>query len=264
MSQKKHKRKPKGAHEYTHCEAARVLAQNRKVVAPEKQPETTKATDSERQDEKENPMGFGEAVKRSSFTDWCLSAFTLALAVVAIYQFVVTNSQLDVMRNDERAWLKLEGQPGEVKYTSGQPVSYPIQITNIGKTAAIDVEIKIFTNILDASEPVPLERVTGAKVNSPYPFNDFTTGVIFPDSTIKQTAVRPEKGGGYDVGTAQEMTALQGGKSYLSIYGIVTYADVFKVHHWVRFCEWKYFGTGPTTTKTCSSFNELGDGEPYD
>jgi hypothetical protein len=58
---------------------------------------------------------FKEWVEReSSFTDWCITAFTLALAITGIYQYNVINRQLDAMRKDQRAWVEFQVFPDAI------------------------------------------------------------------------------------------------------------------------------------------------------
>jgi hypothetical protein len=44
---------------------------------------------------------------KGTFTDWSIAIFTVVLGCVAIYQYNAMNGQLSVMRNDQRAWLKV-------------------------------------------------------------------------------------------------------------------------------------------------------------
>jgi uncharacterized repeat protein (TIGR01451 family) len=218
-----------------------------------------------------NPSWWGEvkdwARQESSITDWCIAVFTLVLAGASIYQFVVIGRQLDVMRKDQRAWLKVGAQPDTFgaetahwNITTGQPVTYPLQVINVGKTPARNVVMNIFMDIVDSSQEPPLDRVEGAKAGSPYPFARITAGIVFPNSNFKQLVVRPMKGDGPLVATDSEVSAIRDGKAYLAVYGIITYDDVFKTHHWTRFCEWDGLN-GTFHTERCTKYNNVDDNQ---
>src|ERR1022692_249546 len=110
MSKNKHQNKRHRAQQRTKQQAKQVRLLSVAIPLKE-QPEPAKQPHSEREDEKEHPMGLREAAKRSTVTDWLLSGFTFVLAVVGTYQFVVVNGQLAIMRRDQRPWIK-------IKYTS--------------------------------------------------------------------------------------------------------------------------------------------------
>jgi hypothetical protein len=74
----------------------------------------------------------------SSFTDWCIVVFTLALVVVGIRQFIIMggqlrsmDGQLDVMRKDQRPLVKLTCEDFTTVVNS--PISCNLHITNPGK-----------------------------------------------------------------------------------------------------------------------------------
>jgi len=200
-------------------------------------------------------------VKReSSFTDWCITAFTLALAVTGIYQYTVINRQLDVMRKDERAWvefLPLPDKPGSditsVHLDPGQPMTYPLGIKNTGKTPARNMVTKIYLDIVDASQEPPLERV----VTDTYERGVITAGIVFPDGDIKQPIVRPTENGKPRLTTDSEVNAVREAKAYIAIYGIITYDDVFGVHHWTKFCKWQAAAAGTFHTAQCTAYNNV-------
>jgi hypothetical protein len=178
-------------------------------------------------------------IRESSFTDWCITAFTLALAVTGIYQYIVINGQLDAMRKDQRAWVEFQALPNKpgsdissVRLDAGQPMTYPLGIKNSGKTPARNMVAKIYLDIIDANQEPPLERVA----TDTYERGVITAGIIFPDSDIKQPVVRPTEDGKPRLTAESEVNAMRDGKAYIAIYGIITYDDVFGVHHWTKFC----------------------------
>ena len=56
--------------------------------------------------------------------------------------------------------------------------------------------------------------------------------------------------------TSPKITAIADGKSYVAIYGIITYDDVFGDHHWTKFCSWPAIN-GVFHTYQCTQFNSV-------
>ncbi len=79
-------------------------------------------------------MNLRKLAEKSSLTDWLLAAFTLVLAAAGIYQFIILDSQLGVMRKDQRPWLKLDLALNNL--VVGQPITATMRIVNNGKTQA--------------------------------------------------------------------------------------------------------------------------------
>ena len=97
----------KRANENAEQESTQVGVSNAEVIAAKYKEPSSK--DAKTQGNKKNGryMGLREIVKPISVTDVLLTAFTFALAVLAYYQWRTSNSQLFVMKNDERAWIRV-------------------------------------------------------------------------------------------------------------------------------------------------------------
>lgn len=263
MSKSKHERERQQAHERIARETERIRLLNAVPAPTDHQAKPPEATYTQRSNEKENPMGLREGFKPSSFTDYCLAVFTGLLVVVAIYQIIITKGQLDAMRTDERAWLRLGPQPdtpgvekSSISITCGQPVNYPFQIANIGKTGAINIEAQLYYSILDASQDVPIYEIDDTSTDHPH--NYFTTGFIYPNEAMKYTGWRPQKGNSPLLVTKDESIGYRDGMKYLAIFGIVSYDDVFGNHHWAKFCRW-WANIGHFNAESCARFNSVGD-----
>ena len=192
---------------------------------------------------------FGRYVfDKSSFTDWCIAAFTFVLAGVAIYQYqvmggqlAVMGNQLAVMRNDERAWVEVkELAPNEhlppVEVVAGKPVYFPIKVINTGKTPAKQVRLTLAIEVPASENEANFECVAKAqclsKVDvwgmlSPGDFNEIITPRFLNNAQPLAIA------------TDTEATAWKEEKAYIAIYGAVTYVDVYNTRHWTNFCFWK-------------------------
>src|SRR6266849_5059999 len=163
MSKGKYKRKRERTKERAGQEAEQIRLANNKVVSAEDKTDSSKTTLSDRHEKEGKYMGSREVPKKGEAANWFLVAFTGALTGVAIFQWYVTNKQLEVMRNDERAWVKLEVD--KVNMTIGQPLSGPFHVVNVGKTPAKDINVRVFVDIIEASEAPQVEQVEDLRVN---------------------------------------------------------------------------------------------------
>jgi len=208
-------------------------------------------------------------VKRnSSFTDWCIAAFTLVLALVAIYQYEVMGGQLKVMRNDQRAWLVQqdvrdtgtdapEDHSAADSIIGGNPVRFRLHVINGGKTPASKITVHIFILILPASEEPPLDWVDHI---SEHPHQELQSGMLFPGMTINPFVARVNNGGNPVVATEDEAAAVRDGRAYVIAFGTIAYDDVFNESHITKFCGWDAekpgFETAQFNVKKCAQFNE--------
>ena len=190
-------------------------------------------------------------VGRSSFTDWCLTFFTLAISVIAYYQ-------LTVMKNDERAWIRvgspIENPPDQFTVEPDKPIIFPTTISNIGKTAARNVHGKVFIDLLQSGQEVSL----GCVDSDTCPATELTTGIIFPTdfTTGAVILVTPQRT--IRNATQAEAEAWKAGNNYIAVYGIVTYDDVFGVSHWTKFCLWKGGNSKSTyMAQNCAKYSEV-------
>jgi hypothetical protein len=208
-------------------------------------------------------IGFWARATHPGTTNFVIALFTVVLAGVSFYQGNITARQLGVMRNDERAWLKCDSsssgnssQNGTFTIMSGHPLNYPLQLQNIGKTAATNVELHVFTEFVEADKEPSIGQVD----DRPRPFHwHMATGIIFPNESMPLRIDRVDNNGAIRNPTADELTAFNQGKTYLAVYGIVTYTDVFKVAHWTRFCAWHAGPSGVYPADACAAFNSVDD-----
>jgi hypothetical protein len=199
-------------------------------------------------------------------TDWML-VFTAVLAFVAVLQWRTTDLQRSITQTDERAWISasIDLTPEERAERKlelgfeGTPVAtvyYPnigIKLTNTGKTPAQNIFSKVLVEIQSRQRPVRLECVDDP--NDTCQASSVTYGIIFPsDKMVNNQAhrVRPF--------TDDEVRLWNEGEDYLTIFGVVTYADVFGVKHETRFCFWFVNPNAPRKdrsfdARTCVAYN---------
>ena len=61
-----------------------------------------------------------------------------------------------------------------------------------------------------------------------------------------------------------EHRAIMDGSYYVAVHGIITYDDVFHIHHWKTFCFWFPFTSLDYSTGACVAHNASDDdGETY-
>lgn len=256
MSKGKYQRKREHARQNAKKQITNVALSNGKVTPAEKQEETTNPSHSNRRHEKENSVSFREAVKRSSFTDWCIAAFTLVLTVVAIYQLIVTGGQLDTMRKDQRPWLKIiNATPDNIVLTEGQTALGSIQVLNSGKTPAKDVHLE-----------VTMQKLRSDEIPSPdwgRPHVIASTGTVFPNVTSKPLAFGLGKeeinASGFTAITQDDVQQFDTGKVYFVVYGKAIYTDFFGTDHWTHFCVYRVNGNIDVSVpaRPCTQYNDV-------
>jgi hypothetical protein len=263
MSKGKYNRKREHARQKAEQEVSKIRFPDAEVVSPEKQPKTAQKSNPQRSDKKEIPMGFRESVKRSSFTDWCIASFTLVLSVVAIYQYVVMGGQLDVMRKDQRPWIKLAFNTLTLKV--GSPIGGNLHTTNNGKTPAKKFEGKFAIEKVKNGEQPRLDYGTS--------WVKFTGGAVFPNDPQVQ-AVNMTQTVNHPSGPAYEAVTLNQvdwddytrGNIFFVAYGSISYSDFFRVQHWTKYCTFVGAPESPATVspkqftaQNCTDYNDVDD-----
>jgi hypothetical protein len=163
------------------------------------------------------------------------------------------------MRVDQRAWMTVSVPTKSALVGSDTkpiPASIPITFDNIGKTPAVNIEMKIVVTIQKSDElpvfdytPGHARYLISDKVWFPHspdtqPFNATAHG---PTGVITFIVRRPL------------LTDLLQGRKYLVAHGSIMYDDVFGIHHWVNFCrmqsEMEYGAT--KAQEVCRDYNEI-------
>ena len=187
--------------------------------------------------------------KGKTFTDWCIAAFTFVLAVAAIYQFIIMGRQLDTMRKDQRPWIDLSFNPNGNALQVGSSITAVAHLVNGGKTPAKDISGDIvITLVKNGEEP---------RFDYPLPHSRFTTGALFPSRPMDPAVfsrVRTAADGvsvETDLLTQAEFDDFNQEKSFIVVYGMVSYKDFFGISHWTKICGFfpKPSGTKGVTAK---------------
>jgi len=198
-------------------------------------------------------MGLREAAKRSSLTDWLLTAFTLVLAVVAIYQFVIMSGQLEAMkdqvkvaRRDQRPWIKVTFTKSDLKAFSSDLGE--VRFSNIGKTPALQFHAVYRVEFIDVRQAPDLD-LTGIA-------SDVTTGTVFPgDDPIQKDPVQRIVGDKLAYFTPEEVEDYGRGDKYVVFVIRVTYTDSTGADYWTQYCTFHGEHEQPVPARTCTNYN---------
>lgn len=162
------------------------------------------------------------------------------------------------MRQDQRAWIKVEINQC-VPESANHPYAPPVEITNIGKTAAREVNTQIIVQLLGKDEVPALTFDVNRAQTIAY------SGIIFPN--IKP-AIYPAqwvldlpgfhhfKVGVLSIGDVDDLTF---GRKYFAVYARIMYLDVFGTHHWTHFCTTSVWtpDKGGRRLGECAAFNNV-------
>ena len=193
--------------------------------------------------------------------EWIISILTLLGLVIAVLTGLIFRQQLHEMRIDQRAWISLSA--GSTQFPKDEtaigqvPVSLPVTINNIGKTAAHIVH----------GELVMDYKVNGESPDFVYtarPRETVTVGMVMPNNPQQVLVVfsKNKPPSGMDIEprflSPYEYQALTDGHGYMVVYARVTYLDIFDTEHWTQFCT---FFVAPNTSvmvtaKACTDYND--------
>jgi hypothetical protein len=262
MSKGKYNRKRQRAQEKAHREAEQIRLANNKVIAAKKQPKPSEAPNSDGNEKEQRNMVSREVPKRNDLTNWLLAIFTGILTTVAGFQWFVTNRQLDVMRNDQRAWIEVQeippdGRVPKVEVVAGKPIMYPIKVTNTGKTPAKDVKLMLAAEVVGFGNEPNFRCVEQATCSDEVNL----WGIIFPSQANEISGRRWTLTGPAPVDTDADAAAWQEEAAYVAVYGMIDYVDVYKIHHWTKFCFWRNSPANGAHThfnaKDCTEYNSV-------
>ena len=161
-------------------------------------------------------------------------------------------------RTDQRPWLGPDiqmGIPNGVASTTNLFLSV-VAIKNNGKTPAKKVLIKVVFEVVDSQNELRLSYDTPATISdSNFLFQGTQTTVnVYPLRPNPKVSAGAEP----RLLTVEEVSKLNSGVAYLSIYGHADYEDIFGVSHWLNFCTWKPYGSLPREyhARKCTDYND--------
>jgi hypothetical protein len=258
MAKGKHKRKKNSAQQETTERPTRpVVMESKKVGKNQAEPRAQGTGEASNNDDLPWWKRFWIWAKsNSSFTDWCIAAFTAVLAAAAIYQFIITDRQLDVMRKDERAWVVISSPAlKEVALKVGVAPTLPITITNTGKTSATDLYGQFYVELVPNCAAPHFES-TDTYIRT-------STGLLLPNAPVPIDVERKRLGANKSVEpnpiTDAENIAYTNGNAWIAEHGFVQYRDVFGVQRWTKYC---FFCCPQRRVRACGKLYRLQHGRP--
>ena len=263
MGRGQYKRKRESAQKRMEKDARKPLSVNQEVVAANKAVSSTKAKTTQGRKEQEEtipakriqPKEEQSWWKRPSITDYCLTAFTFVLAVTSIYQWNITNGQLQVMQNDERAWMTFEPTPPPKDamgiVVEGKPIEFTLEFSNTGKTPGINVREQAILVLVDSGAHTPIELM-----DDPSRGWVLQSGILVPNKVVSQVITRTSGSGAYgQLATADEVKSVGSLKKHIVVFGRIDYMDIFHKKHWTKFCK---YVTGLPTAE-CAQYNSTDE-----
>ncbi len=180
-----------------------------------------------------------------------LSSILISLASVgtAIIALRISSHQLNTMRLEQRAWVKVEHKLQPT--AENKPLVADIVIKNTGKTPAKHIAANFRVQIVRKTDSPEME--------SGFNFHH-VSGILHPDTSLTnnvpmmretQSITNPT------LLTKADLAKVESGEAYIAVFGRVTYSDVYGVSHWVNFCDWGYFKPGPYNALACVGFNDV-------
>lgn len=261
MSKRKHKPKQKHTQQDAKQKVERTPVVDGVVITAKEQPSSPQRENTKGKAKEESTMGFREMAKRSSFTDWCLAVFTLALVATSIYQFVLMRGQLDAMRKDQRPWIKISMTSFPTANQVLAPIGGTLHFVNNGKTPARGIVHGTFIveTVKNGEQP---------KLDYPPPRHRFMTGMMMPNDTpvdmeVQRMSLDASNNPHPAPFTAPEVEDFKQAKIFFVVYGTVYYADFFGTSHWTKFCAVMLAHEMPSdatfTGEKCTNYDDVDE-----
>jgi hypothetical protein len=180
--------------------------------------------------------------------------FAMGYAIITYFQW------RDAHRNfitDERAWLQIkragEQKPGEssipvFQLSAGELARVPLELVNIGKTPGRNGRTAFNVEILRYDEEPHIEcLVTGCKG-----VKTATLPIFFPNERDTYPTWSQ------NIATEEDAANWTTGDTYIAVYGIVSYDDVFGTQRWTKFCYWgAHVMNKNYKASKCTLYNEV-------
>jgi hypothetical protein len=132
-------------------------------------------------------------------------------------------------------------------------------VTNTGKTPAMKIAGNYYVEVVDTGQAPNFEAFVAHMKTIQF--------TMIPPNGAHEELIqrwRHKVGMPVDYGepnplTNNEKKALEDGRAYLAVHGLIQYGDAFNKRHWVRFCYWDYFSSGYFDAPECDRHNSAGD-----
>lgn len=178
------------------------------------------------------------AIEASNAQNRKLVGATIAQSKAAL------QATIDSSRNDQRAWVGTEWAANPA-ISEGITIQYKIRVFNVGKTPALNYRSQAAAAITGTNEMPDFDKIPTPPFGSVSPLYQGVTNFAYAEPITFHAA---------------NIAALRIRIGVLSVFGKITYDDIFRCHHWTKFC-YVYDGVG--TFVDCNRYTEQ-DQPPYD
>ena len=208
---------------------------------------------------------FIERLSDSTTGAWTV-AITAIIAVIYFMQLSAMRDTVEVTRRSaerqDRAWVAVKPK-GPFNVVTGAPVGIPFSLINFGKTPARHIHTDLWAKFIPVTSLEEMSE-TGPRM-------EMETGDLFPGnvneledfSTMQAQRQRPK--GGHETENwpieSGEVSDFGAGNIYQVTYMVVSYDDIFGIHHWTRFCVFNTRTGAAPNTSACVSYNREDDNE---
>ena len=163
------------------------------------------------------------------------------------------DASITIAHNEQRAWIVARTPTTPVRFGAKEPITFPVNFVNIGKTPAANVEAYVRVELVQSGREPSFSYEPGTSMI-------FRNGELVPNDEVSHEIPARAR---HDpiILTLDRVSRLLDGSEYAAFYGDVTYQDI-SGRHWTRFC--REFYRGPTDMwypKKCYAYNSSGDGK---
>jgi hypothetical protein len=171
-----------------------------------------------------------------------------------------SQTAIQTMHVDERAWINI--LTGKSVMVDNSPLVMPITIINQGKTAALNVDGKMFVNLLPVKDEPDFVYKHG------HPAYKLGLKALLPNRPSEESPfaalpkyANPRKPVTPIIVTPTLRNEIAAGQLYIVVYLRLDYDDVFGVHHWLQFCAHAENGipgvNAHNAGTTCGDYNDV-------
>jgi len=161
---------------------------------------------------------------------------------------------IDNFHLEQKSWAKYEVYwPNNLVVNAIPTVG--VKITNTGKIPMLSAFVAGHIEVIQDTQAAAL-------ANGNHRADGLFHSFVFPNDSFPFSAnLHDEKSGQIRGFTDSEARALREGRSYIAIFGFITYRDQIG-SHWLRFCDWhNYVPYSVSNASNCVSMNKAGDGK---
>ncbi len=197
---------------------------------------------------------------------WTLLILAL-YTVLTGYQSRQSRNMVELTRKtserEDRAWVAVQPK-GPFRIVAGEELGFPFILVNTGKTPARHIHADMWAKFIPSNSREDLTE-TGPRLQAEcgdlFVNNANIVDVQNPTMIMRQRATIPRSHDteNWPIETSEAQAFDEGG-IYAVGYLVVSYDDIFGVHHWTRFCAHYHKTTNPDASK-CVAYNSEDDNE---